>query len=137
MSKIMRTVARETLFKILFSSQFSDGVDVNLKNALFKSEKLDDRDKLYCNQGLEIIGGHREEFLALLDKYSYSFPGNRIYPADKSILLIALAEILYMDDVPDKVAVNEAANIASKYSSEKSASFITGILSTVIGNKNG
>jgi N utilization substance protein B len=70
-----------------------------------------------------------------LDKHSLSFPEKRIYPADRSILLIALAEILYMNDIPDKVSVNEAANIASKYSSEKSASFITGILSAVIGGK--
>jgi transcription termination factor NusB len=40
-----------------------------------------------------------------------------------------------MDDVPDKVALNEAANIASKYSSAKSASFITGILSAIMGEK--
>ena len=64
-----------------------------------------------------------------------AFPETRIFPADKSILFIAAAEILYCDDVPDKVAVSEAANIASRYSSEKSASFISGILSSVIAGK--
>lgn len=132
----MRTIARETLFKILFSSQFSENIDGNLKSALYKSERLDENDKLYCETALNIVSEHKEEFIEILDKCSLSFPEKRIYPADKSILLISLAEILYMDDVPDKVSVNEAANIASKYSSEKSASFITGILSAVIGNKN-
>lgn len=132
----MRTIARETLFKILFSSQFSDGIDNNLKSALYRMEKLDDNDRLYCDEVLRIISEHRDEFIAILDKYSYSFPEKRIFPADKSILLISLAEVLYMDDVPDKVSVNEAANIASKYSSARSASFITGIISSVIGNKN-
>ena len=51
-------------------------------------------------------------------------------------MLVALAEILYMDDIPDKVSLNEAANIASKYSSEKSASFISGVLSAISGGKN-
>ena len=132
----MRTIARETLFKILFSSQFSDGVDINLKNALYKSEKLDNNDIRYCDTVLSLIADHKDELLSILDKQSISFPEKRIYPADKSILLISLAEVLYMDDVPDKVSVNEAANIASKYSSEKSASFITGIISSVIGGKN-
>ncbi len=132
----MRTTARETLFKILFSSQFSDEIDANLKSALYKTEKLDDKDIDYCERIFKIIEDKRGEFTALLDKHSYSFPEKRIYPADKSILLISLSEILYCDDVPDKVSVNEAANIASKYSSEKSASFITGILSSVIGGKN-
>jgi N utilization substance protein B len=131
----MRTIARETVFKILFSSQFSDGVDIILKRALYKSEKLDENDMAYGDKVLDIIKEHSEEFTNLLDTHSHSFPENRIYPADKSILLIALAEILYMDDVPDKVAVNEAANIASKYSSAKSASFITGILSAIMGEK--
>lgn len=131
----MRTIARETLFKILFSSQFGAGVDPELKKALFKTEKLDVNDIAYCNAVLEIISDHGGEFSELLNKHSYSFPEKRIFPADRSILLISLSEILYMDDIPDKVSVNEAANIASKYSSEKSASFITGILSAIIGGK--
>jgi N utilization substance protein B len=131
----MRTIARETVFKILFSSQFSDGVDIIFKRAMYKTDKLDEKDIAYCDKVLEIINEHSNEFTTLLDTHSHSFPENRIYPADKSILLIALAEILYMDDVPDKVALNEAANIASKYSSAKSASFITGILSAIMEEK--
>jgi N utilization substance protein B len=131
----MRTIARETLFKILFSSLFSDSVDENLKLAMYKNEQLDKNDRAYCDKVLSLIVEHGDEFTQLLDKHSISFPENRIYPADKSILLISLAEILYCDDIPDKVSVNEAANIASKYSSAKSASFITGVLSGVIGEK--
>jgi N utilization substance protein B len=131
----MRTIARETLFKILFSSQFSDSIDTGLKISLYNGEKLDDNDRAYCDKVIQIIDEHKDEFFALLDKHSLSFPEKRIYPADKSILLIALAEILYMDDIPDTVSLNEAANIASKYSSKKSASFITGILSGIIGAK--
>lgn len=132
----MRTTARETIFKILFSSQFSDRIDESLKNALYKSEKLDPNDVLYCNNVLDIVVEHKQQLTDIIDKQSYSFPEARIYPADRSILYIALAEILFMDDIPDKVSMSEAANIASKYSSEKSASFITGILSTVSGGKN-
>ena len=132
----MRTTARETLFKIIFSSQFGDGVDEALKNSLYRINKLDGDDVKYCNRVLDIIGEHAEELSRLLDEHSFSFPEKRIFPADKSIMLISLAEILYMDDIPDKVSLSEAANIASKYSSEKSASFITGVLSSVCGGKN-
>ncbi len=131
----MRTVARETLFKIIFASQFSP-VDEAFKNHMYRLDKLDDADKQYCDKVLEIIKQHSDEFFALLDEKSLSFPEKRIYPADKSIMLIALAEILYMDDIPVKVSLNEAANIASKFSSEKSASFITGVLSSAIGGTN-
>lgn len=132
----MRTIARETLFKIIYSSQFSDGVDEELKTSLYKSNELTVDDVGYCESVLKVIGGHKEELISLLDKHSVSFPEKRIFPSDRSILLIGLAEILYFDDIPDKVSLNEAANIASKYSSAKSATFITGILSAVSGGKN-
>ncbi len=132
----MRTIARETLFKIIYSSQFSDGIDGELKTALYKSNELTADDIGYCESVLKVICERKEELIALLDKHSVSFPEKRIFPSDRSILLIGLAEILYFDDIPDKVSLNEAANIASKYSSAKSATFITGILSAVAGGKN-
>ncbi len=131
----MRTIARETLFKLVYASQFNDGVDGELKTALYKANELTADDIDYCDRVLSVITEHRGELLALLDKHSISFPEKRVFPSDKSILLIGFAEILYFDDIPDKVSLNEAANIASKYSSAKSATFITGILSAVAGGK--
>lgn len=132
----MRTVARETLFKLLFSSQFNEGISEELKQSLYKTDKLTPDDTAYCERVLSLIALHEVELRSELDKLSTLFPEKRIFPADKSILLIAMCEIKYCDDIPDKVSMNEAANIASKYSSGKSASFITGILSTVSENKN-
>lgn len=132
----MRTIARETLFKIIYSSQFQDGVDGELKTSLYKANELTADDVTYCEAVLEKLSEHREELLKILDEHSISFPEKRIFPSDRSILLIGLTEILYFNDIPDKVSLNEAANIASKYSSAKSATFITGILSAVAGGKN-
>lgn len=132
----MRTVARETLFKIVFASQFNS-VDNELVAKLFKEDKLNDQDKVYCKTTFELITKNADYIRSVIDEKSIAFPEKRLFPADKSILTVALAEILYSEDVPDKVAVNEAANVASKYSSEKSASFISGILSEVIKEKSG
>lgn len=132
----MRTVARETIFKLLYASQFGDSIDGELKTALYRAGELSADDIAYADRVLSVIEEHGRELLELLDKHSLSFPEKRIFPADKSILLIGFAEILYCDDIPDKVTMNEAANIASKYSSAKSATFITGILSAVAGGKN-
>lgn len=132
----MRTIARETLFKLLYASQFNDGIDGELKTSLYKANELTADDISYCDRVLSVIEEHNTEFLDMVDKHSISFPEKRIFPSDKSILMIGFAEILYCGDIPDKVTMNEAANIASKYSSAKSATFITGILSTVSGGKN-
>lgn len=127
----MRTTARETVFKILYASQFNDETE-ELKQSLFKIENLNKNDIEYCNGVLNAVADNRQQLLALIDEKSRQFPEVRMFPSDRSILLIALAEILFIEDIPSAVSVNEAANIASKYSSEKSASFISGILSEII-----
>lgn len=128
----MRTKAREILFQIVFADRFSDDGEEELKKALFKKEKLDKNDIDYCEKVLSLIEEHGREFSADIDERSKAFPESRLFPADKSILFIALAEIKYFDDIPNVVSVNEAANIAAKYSSPKSASFISGILADII-----
>lgn len=131
----MRTQARETLFKIVFASQFEGEDDEQLRRAMYKGEKLGEDDIAYCERALKIIREKSDFFAQVIDKHSYAFPEKRIFPADRSILLVALAEIYEMDDVPEKVSANEAANIASKYSSEKSASYISGLISSIIEEK--
>ena len=131
----MRTTARETVFKILFSSQFNDDIK-ELKYSLYKIEKLNKNDTEYCDQILNTVASNRETLIEIIDERSKLFPQVRMFPADRSIILIALAEIMFIPDIPSAVSINEAANIASKYSSEKSASFISGILSEVIKEQN-
>lgn len=128
----MRAKAREVAFQVLFASSFNGEVDIGLKNALCKNEKLDENDIKYVDAVLSLVAEHKSGFEEIIDKYSISFPSVRIYPADKSILFVALAEIKYFDDIPPAVSANEAANIASKYSSGKSASYVSGILAEVI-----
>ena len=131
----MRTKARETLFKILFSSQFA-APDEGFHRGMYRAGELNEDDVRYCDRVLSLIKEHNEDISAIIDGKSLAFPEARLFPADKSVLYIAIAEILYCDDVPDKVAASEAANIAARYSSEKSASFVSGILASVIADKN-
>lgn len=127
----MRTKAREVVFQLTFAKQF-DGAGSSLNSLLYKKEKLTPDDINYCDKVLDLIAQHGAEFSEIIDKHSWAFPESRLFPADRSILFVALAEIRYMDDVPAAVSINEAANIASKYSSEKSATFISGILADII-----
>ncbi len=131
----MRTKARETLFKILFSSQFA-APDEGFRRGMYRAGELNEDDVRYCDRVLSLIKENNEDISAIIDGKSLAFPEARLFPADKSVLYIAIAEILYCDDVPDKVAASEAANIAARYSSEKSASFVSGILASVIADKN-
>lgn len=128
----MRIKAREVVFEVIFASRFTGEIDHSLKTALYKKENLTNDDIDYAERVISAVSSHEEELGGIIDERSVAFPKSQLYPADLSILLIALAEIKYIDDVPAAVSANEAANIASKYSSMKSASFIGGILSDVI-----
>lgn len=128
----MRTVARETVFKIIFASQFNEPVDDGFKRALYKNDGLDEKDITYCEGILQVVEQHGDKFTRILDEHSKLFPESRLFPADRSVLFIALAEILCPSDVPNAVSLNEAANIAAKYSSEKSASFVSGLLAEIL-----
>ncbi len=132
----MRVTARETAFKVIFASNFTGEISRGTAKALYKAEKLTEDDIAYADKVLDLVEGHWNEYSAIIDRLSVSFPEVRIFPADRSIMLLALAEIYGFEDIPDVVSVSEAANIASKYSSEKSASFVSGILGEAIKEKN-
>lgn len=131
----MRTKARETLFKILFSSQFVKPIDRSFRTGMYKAGELNEDDVKYCDKLLALVEEHAGDIASVIDQKSVAFPEARLFPADRSILFIAIAEILYCEDVPDRVAASEAANLAARYSSEKSAQFVSGILSSVIADK--
>ena len=128
----MRTTARETAFKIIFASRFNGTIDDKLCSALEKAANLTSDDMEYVEKVISIVKEHEDEFLKIIDEKSKFFPQSRLFAADKSLLILALAEILYMPDIPNVVSVNEAANIASVYSTPKSADFISGILADVL-----
>lgn len=68
-----------------------------------------------------------------LDGWNYK----RIAKLDLAILRVAINEIYYLDDIPISVAINEAVEIANKYSTESSYKFINGVLGTIVrNNKN-
>lgn len=66
-----------------------------------------------------------------LSKYAKNWSLERIATVDRSILRIAIFEILKCDDIPPKVTINEAVDLAKKYSTEKSGKFVNGILDKV------
>ena len=69
---------------------------------------------------------------AEIQKYSNGWDISRLVKMDKDILRIAIAELLYIKDAPIKVVVDEAVELAKKYSTEDSSSFVNGILAKVI-----
>ena len=73
-----------------------------------------------------------EEIDAIIEKNLKNWKIERISKVNLAILRIAVYEMKYVDDVPDKVALNEAIEICKKYSDEKSVSFVNGVLDAIL-----
>ena len=79
----------------------------------------------------------REELDAVLSEVSVGWPVNRMSAVDRSILRLALYEMLYVDDVPPDVAVGEAVELAKGFSGEEAPAFVGGVLRGAEGRAYG
>ena len=127
---VMRSKARECAFKIIFASLFQP--DAELQRGICKTFELTDEERAYADRLLDCVAAHREELTAELNERSVGFSDKRMFPVDKSLLLMALAEIRYFDDVPNVVAIDEAVGLAKRYSTEKSVGYVNGVLAACI-----
>ncbi len=129
----MRNQAREAALNIIFAQQFNSECSDTFKKKVYKQFGLNkDDDLLFAADLVAAVEEHRAELISKIEDACHHYLENRINPTDKSILLIAMAEISYFDEIPPVVSVSEAAGLARKYSSETSADFVNGVLAGVI-----
>lgn len=97
-------------------------------------EGLDGIDFGYINNILEGINEKRAELDSIIEKNLQNWKLDRISKINLCILEMGIYEMLYVEDVPEKVALNEALELTKRYSDEKSVSFVNGVLDKVLKN---
>lgn len=134
----VRRRAREQSLQFLYQIDLKyDSFDINnLQNEL--EQFWSSRDKpvdIKIRQFSNIISigtvENRDTIDDLISRYSANWKISRISKIDKQILRMAIFELIYLHDVPKSVVINEAIEIAKKYGSEESSSFINGILDRI------
>jgi N utilization substance protein B len=127
----VRRRAREIALQVLYQKELNS-VEVEealnlfwsnfevLKGAMDFSERL-----------VKGVEQHREDLDRVIEHYSSHWKVDRMAHVDLTILRIATYELLYCDDIPPRVAINEAIDIGKKFGSEDSGAFINGILDKV------
>ncbi len=128
----MRNAAREAALNIIFAQQFNSDCLDQLKKKIYKQFALEEDDVLFTADLVATVEEHYDELITGIEEVCHHYRADRINPMDKSILLIAMAEIRYFDDIPNVVSVSEAAGLARKYSTDTSADFVNGVLAGVI-----
>ncbi len=127
-----RKETREEAVKISYCMDINKDFDKNLPCKFINHFEIEDVDTEYLNKTIDDLIDNIE----VIDKYitdnSKDWKINRIAKVDLAVLRVAIAEILYNDQIPESVSINEAVEISKKYSNEDSHKFINGILGTVV-----
>lgn len=127
-----RKKSREYAFRLVFEKFFHEPE----QEFEFEDEEfvLDDTDRLFVN---ELIGGVNSNYDSILDIIKNNVVGyeiDRIFKIDLAILVLAVYELKFASgEVQPSIIINEAVELSKKYSTEKSYSFINGVLAKVIG----
>ncbi|MDO9465520.1 MAG: transcription antitermination factor NusB [bacterium] len=135
-----RRKGRELVLTLLYRTEFSS--DKNIKRAIENIIKLDTEQygsdtRDFAEDLFRGVLANREIIDKLLEKYLEHWEINRVAVIDKSIMKMAIHEILFRNDIPDVVSINEAVELAKKYSTEKSGGFVNGILDRIRKDKRG
>jgi len=127
-----RRIARECALQLLFQYDFTHKIPDKRELTEFWSIRNEPED--IRNFSEEIFFGtlrHIDEIDRVISRIAEHWHLERMAAVDRNILRLATYELLYRPDIPIKVTINEAIEIAKKYSSEESPSFINGILDRV------
>lgn len=122
----MRRDSRITALSLIFERYFNE----NPFDEEFLNEQKE-KDRAFTDELVKNYATHKEEIEKTIEDKLVGYEKDRVYKIDLAIISLAMTEINYCG-TPKQVAINEAVEIAKKFSTEKSSKFINGILSSLV-----
>lgn len=125
-----RKKSREYAFRLVFEKFFHEPE----KEFEFVDEdfQFDDTDREFVGTLIGGINEHYDEIMEIIKSNVVGYELDRIYRVDLAILVLAIFELKYLDGTEKGIVINEAVELSKKYSTEKSYSFINGVLAKVV-----
>lgn len=129
-----RRVVREKVLQILYAYEINNENLMALTNSLL-AEVTDVNDKKFGEDLVNRVLIHKNDLDDKIQKRVSNWEMGRIALIDKLLLRMAICELLFFPDIPPKVSINEAIEIAKIYSTAGSGKFINGILDTILSEE--
>lgn len=128
-----RAKSREYLLQLVYQMEITGDSPEETFNSFMEDneDKKDNLDLEYIKLALEEIKINKETIDTKIKEQLVNWKLNRISKVNLAILEIAVYEILFKEDIPEKVSINEAIEICKKYSDDKSVAFINGVLDKI------
>ena len=132
-----RSAIIQTLYELDFNNFIQKDYLVLLENNLNEFWPVI-KDQEFSKKLLKGIMEYKEKIDKLIEKYAPEWPISKINLVDRNILRLGIYELLYGDsqEVPPKVAINEAIELAKEFSGETSGRFVNGVLGSIYKNIN-
>ena len=125
-----REIAMELLFSMAISkNSYEETIETFIENYEMNLNLIDLE---YIRSIVKMVSEDIEKIDEILTKALVNWKIERLSKVNLTILRLAIGEIIFLEDVPGTVAINEAVEITRKYSDEKSTSFINGVLDKVL-----
>lgn len=126
-----RIVAREKLFQLVFEQCFHEESDY-LFDQILEDENIDDENKDWLSSLYGGIIESKGDIISGLQKYIEGYKVEDLFKVDLAIMIMAYYELLYYRETPSKIVANESVELAKKFSTDKSARFVNGVIAKII-----
>lgn len=132
---LSRIAVMQTVFEYEFLQKAKAEERDKLKALSYNMTQLANgkiKDDTFAQDTLEGLFTKRDKILEIIQETAPEWPVDKIAPVDRAILEIGVYEVVFADDIPPVVAINEAIEVAKVYGDTNSPKFINGVLSTVM-----
>jgi N utilization substance protein B len=126
-----RSRCREWALQFLYQAEFAAGRGPENLERFWRHFRKEEAPPAYLQELVAGVAAHLEELDALIARYSEHWRLERMTAVDRNLLRLAIVELLYHPEIPPKVVLNEAVELAKRYGSESSGAFVNGILDRV------
>lgn len=126
-----RRELREHIFKLLFRVEFNSKEEMDAQCELFFDDvdtHFEEEDMKYIQNKYDLIQDKIDQIDKLIDEKAKGWNAERMGKVELTIIRLGVYEILFDDDVPTSVAINEAVELAKKFGQDKSNGFVNAIL---------
>ncbi|MCI0479283.1 transcription antitermination factor NusB [Candidatus Uhrbacteria bacterium] len=130
---LARAVALQTLYEWDFHRGEKDADDIIERDLEEFASELDEKD--FARSVVAGVLSHRQDIDATITRFAPDWPLEKITTVDRNVLRIGTFELMYDDDIPSKVAINEAIELAKTFGGESSGKFVNGVLGAVYRNQ--
>ncbi len=126
-----RSEAREVLMHILFQMDAQDDCSDELRDLFLSGKTIPEQHQVYINTIFAITKENLPEIDSRINRHSDKWETTRMPKTDLAVLRLATAEIVYAEDIPTAVSIDEAVELSKKYGSDSSHKFVNGVLGKI------